>query len=305
MSQRTYVASLLLVFAGGVLAHPSRAKQPVQDGDSHYLAAIWKNGPEVDRMTPRLLTPKATEEHAPPRENCLAVTSKDGYKSCILPYIRSVGTIALAPLAAKNKLARRITQSLDEAWAALTKEANGKPGANRVLRILTKHYPRKDLPGRCFTLHVTFFTVRDPYFDESDDLAAVLERTRGKPVAGTMFELRKTYRMEDGKRRLIEGGIEVSPNVQARIQRRGFAEASKNDLARRFVDVFHGAHFQLYGGGTRHGFAWYDLSLGSGPVKEWSTAYTIERNTDGPEQIETEDVDPAVLDAVLEILKLA
>jgi len=296
-------ASLLLLTAGGVLADSSSGKKSVEDGDSHYLAAIWKKGAAVERMTPRLLTPKAAEAFAPPRENCEAITSADGYKSAILPYVESVGPVALQPHAADSEFAKKITRSLDAAWAAVTKKANSEPVDGSILRVLTKHYPRPDLPGSCFTLHVTFFTVRDPFFDGGEDMASLLRRMHGKTVPGTMYELRKTYRMKDGERRLIEAQIEASPNVTVRMQRRGFAEVSKRPEAKRFLDAFHGAHFQLYGGGSRHGFVWYDQSLGEGNVRAYSAAYIIERETDGPAKIETGDVAPAMLEAVLTIIK--
>ena len=189
-----------------------------------------------------------------------------------------------------NALAREVTAELSKTWTRL-REIADKPVREPLLRILTKHYPRRDLPGRCFTIQVTFFTVRDPYFDEGGLTAELLERINGKTIEGVLFDVRKTYQMRD-KRRLIEAELEVTTTVRAHFGRKGFPELSHVDAISVFAnDTFFGAHFQPYGGGERLGLVWYDVSCGLGPARAWTAAFRAERMTEKATKVKTSALD--------------
>ncbi|MEE8105615.1 MAG: hypothetical protein V3T86_08795 [Planctomycetota bacterium] len=83
------------------------------------------------------------------------------------------------------------------------------------MRILTKHYPRPDLPGRCVTLHVTFFSTPDPYFDDGGLTPELLKRRAGKRIEGGFVEMRKTLRLDGERPRLIEVEFAAAPRSSA------------------------------------------------------------------------------------------
>ena len=150
---------------------------------------------------------------------------------------------------------------------------------------------RADLPGDCVTLQATFFTVRDPYFDDGGLTPELMQKHAGKKIDGLMFEVRKTYQIKDGTPRLIEATLDASTELLGHFRRDGSATLFGEKSVGRFaIDNFFGAHFHLYGGGDRFGLAWFDRSYGLGKADEWSRAFRILRKSDAPPTMTTSKI---------------
>ncbi len=258
---------------------------------SYYLKEIYKGGLAVDRLIPHVLTPRVKEPHPVPRADCRLVCGDGTYAKNIKPYLEAMGDMALAA-PDDAPLARSAAKSLAAEWKKLLDIA-GKPAASPPLRVVTKHYARDTLAGRCVTIHVAFVTVRDPFLDDGGLTVELMERVEGKTQKGAIVEFRKTYRIEGKTRRLIEAGFEVSPVVVATMGREGFPDLCRDERVVPFRgDPNIGGHFHLYGGGIRRGWTWYDLSLGRGKVKPWSAAYRIERPGKEKPTVRTEPLAP-------------
>ena len=259
---------------------------------SHYLKKIHKGGPALEGIVPYVLTPRVKEPHPVPRPDCRLVCGDGTYVKNIKPYLEAMGKMALeAP--GEAPLAGSAAKSLSVEWRKLLDIA-GKPAGSPLLRVVTKHYARDTLAGRCVTIHVAFVTLRDPFLDDGGLTVELMKRVEGKTQEGAIVEFRKTYQIEGKTRRLIEAGFEVSTGVVAVFGRSGFPDLCRDGRVAPFRgDPNIGGHFHLYGGGVRRGWMWYDLSLGRGKVKPWGAAYRITRSAQEKEPtLRTETLAP-------------
>ena len=269
---------------------------------SYFLRKIRGPGIEIDTMSPRLISPLVKEFHKPPRPGCVVLPGKGDYTN-IRPYLDAMGKMEF-PAPEDGGLAREVTDALAKSWKDLL-ATTSKPVGTPLLRILTKHYPRIDLPGRCFTIQVTFFTVRDPYFDDRMT-PELLERIKGKVIDGLMFEVRKTYQTKNARRHLIEAEVEVSEEVVGYFGRKGFAQLSGLKSVAGFAhDTFFGAHFQPYGGGQRRGLVWFDRSFGLGKADVWTAAFRAIRSSEAAQEVKTAELPPKVAAALLSLVERA
>jgi hypothetical protein len=276
-------------FLGGLVAHsrePARRaatklsppvsddtvqpRRRLRDLDSHYLRTYRLGVVGIGGMTPLLLTP--LKEVVPPScpANFVVRQGAGTYQGDVLSYVEKLGM--LAPRADKSgPLAKTVVQMLEWRWCALQDLAWG-PVGSPPLRILVKHYPRADLPGRCYAVEVHLYTVPDPLFDRAQlDPKETRVRLRGNLITG-----RKTYQTDGGRPRIIEAALEVQTEVEARGARPDFwALLPDMDLRKKTQDPQASAHFEGYGGGLRHGLAWFDLSYGRGDVRPSGWAYRI------------------------------
>jgi hypothetical protein len=295
-------ALLLLVARTSKSELRAAPDDPVSE-PSYFLRKVRGAGIEIDKMSPRLISPLAEEAHLPPRKNCVVLPGKGDYAG-IRPYLVAMGELDLqAPK--EGELAREVTDALAKTWKELRAVA-GKPVGTPLLRILTKHYPRDDLPGRCFTIQVTFFTVRDPYFDDGGLTPELAERVKGKVVDGLMFEVRKTYQTKNAQRRLIEAEVEVTEKVGGYFGRKSFPQLSGLESVSGFAgDEFFGAHFQLYGGGERRGLVWYDRSFGLGKADVWAGVFRAIRSSEAAQKVKTAKLPPKLTAALLSLVERA
>jgi len=280
-------------------SNPSRTQNPSSsESPSHYLRFVrpveeraghpWN----VKRMLPRLLSPFPREKHAPPMPQCRALPGDGTYARRIQPYFDALSS----PFAELHSAAhssgsgvRTILQSIKKECDALRARLTHPPGANPV-RILTKHYPRPDLPGRCVTLHVTLFSVPDPWFDDGGLTPELLERRRGQRIDGRFVELRMTLRLDTEQPRLIEAEVSASPEIVGAFHRESIAAQLRSpELDAVDGDDFYGAHFQIYGGGK---------------PRMWSRAYSTERATEEQRyDIKLLDIDAATAQALLALVR--
>ncbi len=295
--------ALLLLIARNTRSELRAAPESLESEPSYFLRKIRAADIEIDTMSPRLISPLVAELHEPPRTGCVVLPGKGDYTN-IRPYLDAMGKMEF-PAQNDEGLAREVTDALARSWKELLTTA-GKPVGTPLLRILTKHYPRIDLPGRCFTIQVTFFTVRDPYFDDEGLTPELLERIKGKIIDGLMFEVRKTYQTKNGQRRLIEANVEVSEKVSGYFGRKGFPRLSgEKSLAGFAQDEFFGAHFQPYGGGERRGLVWYDRSFGLGKAAAWAVAFRAIRSSETAQSVKTAKLPPKLTAALLSLVERA
>ncbi len=272
---------------------------------SHYLKKIHKGGLALEGIVPYVLTPRVKEPHPVPRPDCRLVCGDGTYVKNIKPYLVAMGEMALAA-PDDAPLARSAANSLSTEWRKLLDIA-GKPATSPPLRVVTKHYARDTLAGRCVTIHVAFVTVRDPFLDDGGLTVELMKRVEGRTRKGAIVEFRKTYQIEGKTRRLIEAGFEVSFPVVAVFRRAGFPDLCGDARIAPFRgDPNIGGHFHLYGGGVRYGWIWYDLSSGRGKVRPWSAAYRIERSA--PKQkptVQTETLAPGLVKKLQNLVERA
>lgn len=146
------------------------------------------------------------------------------------------------------------------------------------LHAIVSHYPRPDLPGKCFALVTAFYDVPDPHIVQHQPSyqGFLMRDRRGRPLHGAILEVRQVWQTEDGEPRLIEATVEVTDGLTAPGDRaltsNLFRNARVSDLT---CDKTRGGHFAVYGHGDRRGWIWCDLSFGVGATQPWSAAYRV------------------------------
>ena len=150
--------------SGAVVGHaPAAAKEPEpppQDPDSYYLTVYRKGAVPVRRMTPLLLS---SREHERVPASCpaeLVVRPGAGEAAAFIDALGALELPVQADVLFVKNTARRIADGWETVRAA-ARDASAPP----PLRVLVKHYPRPALPGRCYTIEVSFYATGDPLFD--------------------------------------------------------------------------------------------------------------------------------------------
>jgi len=252
-------------------ARPEPVKAILPTPPGYYLTALRTTGLDIDAMTPTLLSPLSRENvPADCPERMAVVTGDDSHAKTIKPFFDAVGAPGLSGTEATG-LKGQAARQLERVWRVLNSLANG-PVSTPPLRILYKHYPRPDLPGKCIALHATVYTVIDTYFDQER-----FKHDPAKPdqeLRGVIFELRKTYQLEGEKPRLVEALIESHESIH--MGRRFILRELIGDKAPKpLADHESSAHFIAYSGGLRFGLVWVDRSAGIGQPAPWARAYSI------------------------------
>ena len=146
------------------------------------------------------------------------------------------------------------------------------------LQLVVTHYPRPDLPGRCFALVVAFHDLPDPHIvqDRARYRRFLMRDGREPPMSGVLFEVRQVWQTAGGAPRLIEATVEVTDRLTAAGGRNfGSSMFSNARVSEITCDITRGGHFGQYGRGTRRGLIWCDRSQGIGPPEPWSAAYRV------------------------------
>jgi hypothetical protein len=166
----------------------------------------------------------------------------------------------------------------DEHFLALRRSYRALQDRGSSLKAFVSHYPRPDLPGRCFAVVAALHDLPDPFLvaDESafDDFLAFLYDKQ--ETVGTLFEVRQVWQTAGGEPRLIEATVEVTTRFRVFREREVPARLFGDERAARITcDFLRGQHFDKYGGGTRCGLIWCDRSFGIGRLDPWSSAYRV------------------------------
>ena len=81
------------------------------------------------------------------------------------------------------------------------------PARQSVLRANVTHYPRSDLPGKCFGVVTAFHDLPD--FTIAEDLESFTKHLdglrRGREMPGSLFEVRQVWQMAGDEPRLSAG----------------------------------------------------------------------------------------------------
>jgi len=184
----------------------------------------------------------------------------------VTDYLKAVGAFPRVP-ADGNAIATELA----EIYAAL-------PARQSVLRANVTHYPRSDLPGKCFGIVTAFHDLPD--FTIAEDLESfgkyLNALRRGREMPGSIFEVRQVWQMAGDEPRLIEATVEFSDRF-ASLARRRFAPGffADKDVQKISADQMRGGHFEHAGGGVRRGIMWCDRSMGVGEPRPWSAAYRV------------------------------
>lgn len=254
-------------------------------------------------MTPTLLTPRESEqipESCPTR--LMVLGAAQTYAEAILSYLEVAGAFHEN---GGDGLADVVAQSINAHLTSLRELARRDPGTP-PLRVLIKHYPRAMLPGRCFTVHVSFFTVPDPYID-----AAILRRAMGgmrragaeiagvnavgakigqgdMKMPGVILEVRRTWQLASGKPRLVEAMAEIHADVaMGRRRMAAIHYLPEEGFDAGWEDGDFGAYLVHYGAGERLGMHWIDrdaVGEAGADGKEpriWACAYRIRQPSRG------------------------
>ncbi len=276
------------VIAVGVVVALATALAVSWDGDadafsnepSFYVRTIHRGDRSSERMRPTIISPIASEAKHPNCPPTLNMRCSDGHGDLLAPYWRSVGSMTSAD-------ASEVFEPLAREWRILGKRILDDD-VGRPVRVLIKHYPRTKVPGRCVTIHVTFYSVPDPRFDEG------APASDGR-VEGVLFDVRQTWQLQGAEPVLIEASVEVTTDVRAAGHRRGFASIAKPDGAPEWgADPAMGAHFYGYGAGRRYGTVWFDRAAGIGETDAWAKVYRLGDGAD----VAIADLTPAQADAL-------
>ncbi|MGQ0612655.1 MAG: hypothetical protein ACT4PV_02740 [Planctomycetaceae bacterium] len=297
--------------AGALTALLGLALLGVAEGEepSYYLRRIRPSGIEVDDMTPTIVSPLPTEivpEACP--ERLVVVCGKRGYADSLRPYLAALGLPGFGAIPAEG-LAGEVAAALEATWKLLAKAAEGEPTAP-PLRVLIKHYPQELPAGPCFTLHVTFFTVPDPHLEGDEATRAEGPSTDRKieerSVPGAWFDIRATYLLKAGERRLLEASCEATTRVRRPARAPRLAQLlQEKSIEPLGADERGAAHFELYAG-DRAGFAWFDRSWGVGASDPWAVAYRAPWRPMGePPSSERATLPAALLDRLLAFVRRA
>ncbi len=181
-------------------------------------------------------------------------------------YLKAVGAFPTAQ-AGGNAIAAELAGI----YAAL-------PARQSVLRANVTHYPRNDLPGKCFGVVTAFHDLPD--FTIAEDLESFTKHLdglrSGREMPGSIFEVRQVWQMAGDEPRLIEATVEFSDRFASLAPRRlapGFFP--DKDVQKISADQMRGGHFEHAGGGVRRGIIWCDRSMGLGKPRPWSAAYRV------------------------------
>ena len=267
--------------------------------DSYYLSHLRDRVLAVSDMTPVLVSGR-TSETIPPTcpERLVVVTSVKQYADAVLPFMDAVGPPDFGPVPAEG-LAPGVVARIEKFWRELRKRAQAPP-RDAPVRIIVRHYPRPELPGRCYTVHVFFYDMLDPAFDARE---YELVRWGKKPLEGGLIEWRKTYQTQGAAPRLIEAAVEAQPRVMPGMGRPSGIDIFGKKLGGRLKDPSV-KHFWDLGGGDRYGLAWYDLSNGVGDPEPWARVYHIEWHDLERNMLVTDEEAPAgPIERLKEIIK--
>ena len=146
-------------------------------------------------------------------------------------------------------------------------------------RAMIAHYPRPELPGKCFALVVAFHTMPDPnVVEEQMKFERYMLELRDLGRAdGLIFEIRQVWQTEGGEPRLIEATVDYTNRFFSVRQRHlGGSYFGDEQCGLITCDSTRGGHFAMYGGGHRRGLLWCDRSFGLGEPDPYSIAYRVE-----------------------------
>ncbi len=280
-----------------------------EEESSYYLRRIRPSGIAVDDMTPTIVSPLPREvvpESCP--ERLVVVCAKKGYADSLRPYLAALGSPGYGALRAEG-LPQEVAGSLEQTWALLANALEADPAVS-PLRVLIKHYPQKISAGPCFTLHVTFFTVPDLYLEAEKATAwkGPAPDGEGEPriVPGAWFDIRATYLIQGGERRLLEASCEATTQVRYPMRGSRLAQLlQEKSIEPLGADEQGAAHFELYDG-DRVGFAWFDRSWGEGAKDPWAVAYRAAwRPMGDPPGAETAPLPEALVERLLAFVRRA
>ncbi|MCZ6573345.1 MAG: hypothetical protein O7C98_09285 [Planctomycetota bacterium] len=310
MPRTAVLLAALIGAAGGYLGLSALLRSPPEFDayqpsdlwrDSYYLSRLRGRVLAVSDMTPVLVSGR-TSETIPPTcpERLVVVTSVKQYADAVLPFMDAVGTPDFGALPADG-LAGKVVARIQKFWGVLRERAQAPP-RDAPVRIIVRHYPRPELPGRCYTVHVIFYDVLDPVFD-AREYQLVRRVESGKPLEGGLIEWRKTYQTQGAAPRLIEAAVEAQPCVLPGMERPSGIDIFGKKLGGRLKDPSV-KHFWDLGGGDRYGLAWYDLSNGVGDPEPWARVYHVEWHDPEGNMLVTDEEAPAgPIERLKEIIK--
>jgi len=283
-------------------ADPSRYESVTK---GFYLSRLRNGRIEVDAMTPLLLSPVKSDEPSPRCPPRLVITTEEGYAPTILPWVEAIGQMPFE-LNDRPTTLSDVLGTLDGTWRTLRSIAMGPVGVP-PLRVFVKHYPATDLPGRCISVVITFYTCADPAVESRYSQPSDLVPGR---VRGVLFEIMRTVRLDGPSPRLLAATVESHAQLEIlpmtevseqRLELRQIVDAP--EIGRIASNRTAKAHFGHLGGGRRCGLAWFDLSLGDGDPQPWSCAYATERRgVDAPNTSWEKGLPEPVAEALLALV---
>jgi len=302
-----------MILAGGAFGalaafrrlHASGAPDAEPRQRSYYLTRLHPNGIAVKEMTPLLLTPLRDEFISPDcPERLVCLHGQDSYEEGIRAYVEAIGDLGLGADGFSG-LAAEVARHLRHEWNRLRAVSSGKV-SRPPLRILVKHYPRPELPGRCVTIQATFYDVPDAYMDRID-IASKMRAGAAVPVKGALLHLRRTYQLAGDGPRLIEALAEIHthPGIAPPLRPVWLllGEKQVGAIAR---DRDFGQHFMAYGAGARYGLCWTDRAFGLGDPAPFGAAYRILRTgARAGEKLEQAPLPPALASSLLRLVERA
>jgi len=255
---------------------------------SHFVDTYLGGVVAAQQSSCTVLTPKRSETPHPPNPD-LRVVSGNGTNASARDWFDALGRLRLGE--DRNQLGART--ALEAHWDNLLSLARG-PASTPPLRVLIKHYPRPELPGRCHVVHATAYTAEDPYLDHPKAHGA---------VRGVIFDLRKTYQLAGDAPRLIEAQIEVHTELSYGEGKMPLGHIlNRDDLGPIALDDGWSGHFEKFAGGTRFGMVWLDVACGIGDAAAWSRAYRITSEHGDRHRVETEPLTATQVKALLEFV---
>lgn len=239
-----------------------------------YLGSLRTGGIDVAALTPFVVTPLESDAVTADCPPGLVLRRDPDYRATILPHVDAVGSIALGA-SSEGSLLAQVAEGLDRTWRTISSIARGPVGVP-ALRVLVKHYPREDLPGRCVAIETTWYTTRDALLEGGEPPAP-------GPIRGAHFTLARLYQLQRGGPRMVAARMEAWTGIEA-VDACGRAEASDNQWAERAEsmvravasDPYARAHFGYLGGGRRVGAVWLDRSLGLANEAPWSACFDVD-----------------------------
>ncbi len=249
---------------------------------SYYLTHLRTTPLVVTEMTPTILTPLPEYKPEGWPAACHVLSSDRTYASRVAPYLRAVGALRFGRRAALPSVVNAVSAAVADTWGRALARSEGRPGGNDVLRVIVKHYPRHEAPGRCITIQADVYTVPDRYLDWGGVLHV---GEVGVRLPGYVVRLRRTVQTEGGAPRLVEASIEVLERFRVG----GAVVAYGKALGEPSLtsDDQRNAHFEDFGATLRRGLLWVDRSYGRGTPRPWSRAYAI-RTRSEEEPVETQ-----------------
>ena len=256
--------------AGIGIRSPVAESAPFAQAGSYYLTHLRATPLVVAGMMPTILTPLEEEKPVVCPEACNVLSSETTYASRIAPYLRALGTLRFGRRAVLPSVVNDASAAVADAWDRALDRSEGVPGEYDVLRVLVKHYPRPDAPGRCITIQTDVYTVPDRYLDWG---GAINATDVGARLPGYVVRLRRTVQTEGDALRLVEASIEVLERLHVGGPQVVYGELLGEPSLRN--DEQRNAHFEDFGATRRRGLLWLDRSYGRGTPRPWSRAYAI------------------------------